>query len=131
MGNQLKITLKLKKISMRVLALVSLLFATAFAGKVRSNFASFKACQNSLEGTKLHWNCRCGVATKKAGGVMSENCKAQRQVVVDNLKQCVELRTTYADNYEMFFDADIDEEFIVESAPQPSAEEKEFFSKYC
>merc|ERR1711907_71555 len=134
MGNRRKKSLSQKNdqsTTMRVLALVCLLFATAFAGtKRQQNNANFRKCQKAVEGTKLHWMCHCAEATKKNGGEMSSHCSAMKDVVIANQHQCAEFRTTFSDNYDMFFD-DFNSDFIVNGAPQPSDADKEFFSKYC
>merc|ERR1712187_405274 len=117
--------------NMKLIALFTVFIASAFAGSQRAaNNARFRACQNSVEGTKLHWNCHCGVATKKSGGVMSEDCKAQKEEVIANLHHCAELREQFADNYEMLFE-DYDPEFVVENAAQPTDADREFFGQMC
>merc|ERR1712167_60682 len=131
MGSYQNDNFKKSNFSMRVLALVCLLFATAFAGTKRQNaIASFKACKNAVQGTKLHWNCGCGVATKKNGGLMSENCEDEKNEVIANQKKCAIFRQKFADNYDMFFE-DSNDDFIVAGSPKPNAEQIAFHSKFC
>ena len=66
---------------MRVLALVCLLFATAFAGTKRQQAVdNFRKCQKSVEGTKFHWMCKCAEHTKKNGGNMSQHAKVFEKI---------------------------------------------------
>ena len=118
---------------MKFLATLCLIFATVFIETRQHHINKIEdseACQNSVQGTKIHWMCTCGVLARKNNGVISEACEIEKAEVIENQKRCASFHVKFADNYEMFFD-DFNEEFIVEDAPKPSDEEKEFFNKFC
>ena len=121
---------------MQILPIICLLLATSFIETTQHHINKIEdseACKNmepDFIGTKLHWMCTCGVETRNNDGVMSDECKNEKELVIANQKRCASFHQKFADNYEMFFD-DYNEEFVVEDAPKPTEEEKEFFDKFC
>merc|ERR1711879_817704 len=108
--------IKKSRTIMKFLPVLCLLLATNFIETSQHHINKIedsKVCENPIHGTKIHWMCTCGVETRNNDGVMSEECKFEKELVIANQKRCASFHVKFADNYEMFFD-DYNEEFVVD-----------------